>query len=826
MTAEGTLRRALSAQLAEKCSRHHLVVWDDPDRHYEEVVETVVPEGWNLERYGGSWWDLRRRVEPGFSGPVPPKLVVYVPAPPPSVDPLEEVRQAAGGFKRLLATLLKDALGGEVGASRLSELTARCSTLLAVEETLAGGSDLDSVVVAATGAHDAEGALAAVLVGALAPDLVAQAAPLLAELALRHLGTAVDASDTAGIRSALARHLVLAMVAGAAGDGPVSSLTGSWRPLTSAQARTAHDVVERASHPETFARWGELADHASAELRLSELEWFDGLEDCDVARAVDELAYHEAARRLAGDPGAALALAATRMDRSRWLRWRDGWSSRALADLAAVRAIARFRSALAEHPVPDGATLDAVYHWYAAAGWKVDRCQRLMEGARFGLARPGLDRAYTDARLDYLAWLDQLLDVTNQAVTRDGEVKMLRQSQVWSGHVDGPGGVALIIVDAMRLEIGHRLAEVLGGVAARVTVTCAVAAPPTITMVGMANLLPEAGAEGLDVGLEAGAVTVRVGGRPVRTVADRTAAYRKAAGRVEDHSLSDWLSLGDDMLAERAGADLLVVRSQEIDAAGTHGLATVRWSQIDATVDALAILVSRLAACGVRRAVVTADHGFLALGRPLDASRVRPAPTGPGCVEHGRAWIGRPAAVPDGCTAVALADFGVRSEEQIVVPDGMTVFGASGESFFHGGISPQEALVPVIDVDLERASKRASELPGVAVEVPGGRVSAEAFSVRVTLAGSLFATETAVRVTALSATGDTVARLVPGEAVDPATGTVRLDPSVDATLTFLVSGNLDKGDAVEVAVIDAATGRPLARTRATVARALRPEEEW
>lgn len=826
MSAADALRGALAAQLAEKCSRHHLVVWDDPDRHYEEVVESVVPAGWGLERYGGSWWDLRRRVEPGFSAPVPPKLVVYVPAPAPSGDPLEEVRQAGGGFKRLLATLLKDALGSEVGASRLSELTARCSTLLAVEDALAGGSDLDPAVVAATGAHDAEGALAAVLVGTLAPDLVAEAAPRLAELALRHVGARLDASDLSGTRSALARHVVLALVADSAGDAAVNTLTGSWRPLTSAQARTAQDVVERASGPETLARWGELADQASAEVGLSELEWTDGLESCDVARALDELAYHEAARRLASDPGAALALAAARMGRSRWLRWRDESSSRALADLDAVRAIARFRSALAEHPVPEGRTLDAVYRWYAAAGWRVDRCQRLMEGARFGLARPGLDRAYTEARLDYLAWLDRLLDVTNQAAARDGEVKMLRQGQVWSSHLDGLGNVALIIVDAMRLEIGHRLAEVLGGIAARVTVTCAVAAPPTITLVGMANLLPEAGTDGLQVELEAGSVTVRVGGRPVRTVADRTAAYRRAAGRVEDHSLSEWLSLGDDVLAERAGADLLVVRSQEIDAAGTHGLATVRWSQIDATVDALAILVSRLAARGVRRAVITADHGFLALGRPLDPSRVRQAPTGPGCVEHGRAWIGRPGGVPDGCTALALADLGVRSEEQIVVPGGMTVFGASGESFFHGGISPQEVLIPVIDVDLERASQRASELPSVSVEVPGGKVSAEAFSVRVTLAGSLFTSETAVRVTASSATGATVARLVPGEAIDPATGTVRLDPSADAVLTFLVSGNLDKGSTVEVAVVDATTGRPLARTRATVARDLRPEEEW
>lgn len=826
MTETTVVRSALAALVAEKCARYHLVVWDDPDRQYEGVVESVLPAGWQLERYAGSWWDLRRRAEPDFSGAEPPKLVLYVPAPPPGADPLEELRQAGSTFKRLLPTLLKDALTGEVSASRVAELGRRCPTLLAVEDALAGGGDVDPALTGATGAHDVEGVLAAVLVGEIPPGADEELLLPLAALCQQQIGWAVDANgDLAALRAGLARHLVLALVAGAAGDAALPGIDAR-KPLTRGQLQLCRDVVERVSRSGSMDAWGRLADQASAELHLHEVAWHDGFGDCDVARALDELAYHEAVRRLADDPGAAHALAARRISTSRWLRWRDAASTRALADLDAVRAVARFRLALAEYPVPAPTGLDELYRWYADGAWQVDRYQRLMEGAGLGRVGPGLDRAHTEARDAYLAWLDRLLDATNRAAQHSAEVTLTRQSDVWPRHVAGAGGIALIIVDAMRLEVGRRLAEVLEGVAGTTSVECAVCVPPTITPVGMASLLPEAAADALALDVESGAVVVRLGGRAVRTVADRTAAYRTATGRVEDHTLSEWLNFVDDDLATRAGADLLVVRSQEVDAAGQRPLAAVRWSQIDATVELLSILISRLGTAGVTRAVVTADHGFLALGRPLDSSRVRPAPSGPGFVEHGRVWIGRPATVPNGCTSLPLSAFGVRSEECIVVADGMTVFAGSGESFFHGGISPQEAVVPVVVVDMERSAQSTAGLLTVSVEVPGGKVSAEAFSIRVNLAGSLFASEVAVRITAAGKAGDPVARLVPGEAVDPTTGTVRLDPSTDALLTFLVTRDLDKGDAVEVAVVDAITGRRLAHTRATVARDLRPEEEW
>jgi hypothetical protein len=819
-------RHELASLLAERCRRHHLVVWDDPAKHYESVVDVVVPEGWAVERYAGSWWDLRRRIEGTFSGAEPPKLVVYVPAAPPAADPLEEIRRAGTSFKRLLPTVLKDALAGELGATRIAELGSRCPTLAAAEDALEGGTDLDPALIAELGVRDAEQALARVILGEV--ELSPDARGALASLVQTHLGAEVEADGLRSSAGALIRHLLLAAVAHAAGDGTVSKLVPAWEPLTPQQHRHASDLVERASRPDTLSRWGELADRAAEELNLSGLGWHDDLIDCDVARFVDDLAFAEAARLLPADRGGAFELATRRQERSRWLRWRDTWSTRLLTDFEAVRSIAHLHQRLDEHRPPPARSLGELHRWYAEGAWQVDRAHRSMETARFGLSRPGLDMAFTAARQAYLDWLDSVLDATSRAAAASPDTEIEGQAGIVANYVIGHGKTAFVIVDALRLELGHRLAELLEGTkTASSHVTAAVALPPTITQVGMANLLPDAASRGVSVELDGESLTVRVGSRTIRTVEDRTAEYRRAAGRVEDHRLSDWLGLGDDVLADRIGnSDLSIVRSQEIDAAGEQGLATVRWSQIDFAVEALATLIGRLTTAGVERVVVTADHGFLALGRPLDPSRVRPNPTGQGVVVHGRAWVGRPATLPEGCTALALADLGIDSQEQLVVTDGMTVFGSAGAGFFHGGISPQEALVPVVVIDATGAGAGATDLLAIDIGVPGGRISAEAFSTRISLGGSLFATDLALRVTATGEADHQLARLVPGEAVDPHTGTVHLDPGTEAILTFLITENVDKGQVVQIAVLDAATGRQIATNHATVARDLRPEDDW
>jgi hypothetical protein len=71
------LRSLVERQVKER----GLVVWFDPEKHYHQFVEDLSLLETAVERYEGSFFELRHRVEPhlGSDTDSPPRLVVYVP---------------------------------------------------------------------------------------------------------------------------------------------------------------------------------------------------------------------------------------------------------------------------------------------------------------------------------------------------------------------------------------------------------------------------------------------------------------------------------------------------------------------------------------------------------------------------------------------------------------------------------------------------------------------------------------------------------------------------------------------------------------------------
>ena len=88
------MRDHLAAELARKVSQKGLVVWQDSEREYVDVAESLCPPGARFVAYEGSWYALRRAVEPFLAGDAPPKMVIYASARAPEEDPLEELRAA------------------------------------------------------------------------------------------------------------------------------------------------------------------------------------------------------------------------------------------------------------------------------------------------------------------------------------------------------------------------------------------------------------------------------------------------------------------------------------------------------------------------------------------------------------------------------------------------------------------------------------------------------------------------------------------------------------------------------------------------------------
>ena len=155
-------------------------------------------------------------------------------------------------------------------------------------------------------------------------------------------------------------------------------------------------------------------------------------------------------------------------------------------------------------------------------------------------------------------------------------------------------------------------------------------------------------------------------------------------------SLDELLSLQPSRLAKKIdGAQVVVVRSQEIDHAGETGFTFQARQVMDTVIDNLARAIRKLAAAGVEQAVVTADHGHLFFPSDRDESMRIDSPGGDEVDLHRRCWIGRGGATPAGCVRVSAAALGYDSDLDFVFP-----LGSWGlQSGRRSRLSPRRAII-------------------------------------------------------------------------------------------------------------------------------------
>lgn len=827
------LRDALAEEIGRVLRQSGVVVWQDEHGEYPGVVAAVCPPDVRLVVYDGSWFALRRSVEDLLSGHEPPMLLVYSPVLPPADDPLAEIRAAGREYKRRLATLVRNALAGELAATRIEQIAKEARTFEEAEVAATGAASAGVRLVAIFGTSDVQRIAFAVLDGSRDDAVDAEDAWDEVAATLRDAyGGALDGGRGA-LRGALARHLLLAELHGVAGGLP-DALEQAFVAPSAPQRRHIGELLHQWRHlPERVASYLETARTVDEDLALSDLlGWVDGLEACLALPSVEQVCLAEATHRLgAGDASGAFQIAESRLvDLNVWrnqpagpggVRWGDRWR--------VIAAIAGLHRAVEANPVPAGAA-EELFDWYVTRGWEVDRAHRRLELARLALPAYGeLEEAIIGARRRYEAWLDTLLEKVSEALA-DGGLDGGRLGSQGSVHDEFVRGrevlTAYVWVDALRFELGVELADAIRhDITDRVTLSAVTAAAPTITRVGMANLAPAA-AERLTLSLEGGTVAVTVGDRPVATVEQRVELLRAAHGKVANLELSTVSQQGEKELARALkGADLVLVRSQEIDAAGESGMLNAAWPQFEAVKQDLANAVAKLGQVGVGRVVICADHGFVALSQAVGDARTIDAPIGGEGELHRRCWVGKGGTTAEGTVRVPLASLGVRSDLDLIVPRGLAVFKASGgKQFFHGGLSPQELVVPVIEVDLEPAAE--PQKLDLSVAVAGGRITTGVFAATVEFHGDLFTNQVTFRVVARGAGGnDPVARVVSGDGYDAASGSVTVERDRPSILTFQVTRNLDRDSQVELQVLDARTGRRLADAVASVAAPVMVEEK-
>ena len=288
----------LAAALGKKVSQHGLVVWQDTDGEFSGDAASLCPQDAYFAAYDGSWYSLRREVEPYMAGESPPKLVVYVHGAAPASDPLEEIRAAGATFSLPLRVLVKKALNGQLSDRRLTEIGKAARTLAEAESAVAGEAG-NVRLISALGASDSRTMMLRVLTGERTAELDAEDAwSAAAELLSDELGGPLNGIGDE-LREACLRQMVLTEIAGEGAKLPNTLMT-AWAPVIAEQRRRTKEMLMAwQADPAAHSGYGETSRRVDDALGLRQtLTWSEGLATSTGSRAADDAVFDEAVRRL------------------------------------------------------------------------------------------------------------------------------------------------------------------------------------------------------------------------------------------------------------------------------------------------------------------------------------------------------------------------------------------------------------------------------------------------------------------------------------------------------------------------------------------------
>ena len=351
---------------------------------------------------------------------------------------------------------------------------------------------------------------------------------------------------------------------------------------------------------------------------------------------------------------------------------------------------------------------------YADRGAAVDRAHRQLEQLRHKLLFPRLPRfevlkgCLDSMRSRWQTWADGWSKGFSDLCQREGflpEPEFRQRSlfqDVVRPLVDERETTAYMLVDALRYEMAAELFESLDGTpGAQVRLQPRLAELPTVTEVGMNVLALGGGSDsalypvlsnpdgGRIEGFRAGEYRVHDPETRRRSIHDQV-----GGGRCPWLPLNVVLSEDSTALKRRiGGARLFVVHSIEIDKAGESGAGL---NAFESTLQQLRGAWHHLRDAGVRRFVITSDHGFLLL-----EGKARLQPHGRKSDPQRRHVFSSVAANHAGEARVAIRDLEYADVEgHLHFPETTAVFdrGNRATSFVHGGNSLQERVIPVLTV--------------------------------------------------------------------------------------------------------------------------------
>jgi hypothetical protein len=267
--------------------------------------------------------------------------------------------------------------------------------------------------------------------------------------------------------------------------------------------------------------------------------------------------------------------------------------------------------------------------------------------------------------------------------------------------------VAYFWIDALRYELAMALeASLATHHTTKLETVCA--SMPCLTPIGMASLLPGA-ASLLEIAVEDGKPVARMNGKNITGPKERAEMLAAHVG-VNRICLADLEDIAHGKLPEEIeSVEVLAVKTTDIDSLGENN-PLYFIAMLPGILRKIQIAVNHLADAGFSRAIIATDHGFAWMFATSAGNAVGKPSGGDWKMNKDRALLGSGTGDTNSLV-MAVADAGIRTHlEKIAVPRGMATYTA-GVTYFHGGLSPQECILPLLDVRLKPSANTAKAQP-------------------------------------------------------------------------------------------------------------------
>jgi hypothetical protein len=838
--------------IAKQVDEKGLVVWYDPEQAYGTAAAELHLPNTTVARYDGSFLKLREEIDHLLNEGQAPRLVVYVP-----MERIEsnsalieldcagvimQPRQQPPACNTRLSVVARNALKPILAEDQVAEIERQAE---AGKLSLA---DLDSL---ADKGKDISTGLLTLIFGSANPQEVALAflhsgqcdeeiGKKEAQKELRHLlqvSFDIELPTTEALsnwRVRLGRHALLTdlfaalkkQIPSSLSSVPVATSTGG----VDACVRLARTWRNSRDLRDSYVT---VANKVEQELGLGQMELAVApLKENETFLCVERalLVHVESEVYKAATP-ALLQLAEYRLSRF-WAdvipavqaRWALIYSAAEVL-IEADRVGKALKKAPTEVPALVKAYAEDDEPWCL-----LDTHHRNMESRKFyfefaaGEDHQGLEKLITKAEQRYTEVGSELAKhfVTNFQKAKHPIKGLLQQREIFEKQVKpllGDGKVAYVWVDALRFEMARELCRLLKDDFG-LEIQPAIGTIPTITEIGMAALLPKANESAKVVAVGGGKLALEIDGKVIKDRKDRVAFLKENVGvAVFDAKLEDLLPKPAKKVKDGIqNAQLILITSQEIDELCEADNVAQARLQIDGVLSHLRRGVRVLADHGIKTIVLVADHGHLFADEIGEDMKIE-APGGKVEDLHRRVWVGVGGNSEPSYLRTSLASLGVESEFDIATPWTFAVFKVKGggRAYFHGGLSPQELIVPV--VVLHSGVKPSLSSTGIQwTLIPGtAKLTTRFFSVQITGSqSSLFGIEPPKVRIELRANKKCVSIPVSASyGFEDATGEVKLKAGVDDnkqiepnTVTVMLTEEISQ-KTVGVYLLDATTSAEL-----------------